>query len=82
MTMYKNNGDQVPDHIHQMAAEVKAGKMDRREFMALASVFGASTAMAYGDWTEISNSMRQQLEPLVWYTTDSPSSPICSKAGK
>ena len=32
----------------QMAEEAKAGKMDRREFLALASVFGASTAMAYG----------------------------------
>ena len=26
----------------------KAGEIDRREFLALASVFGASTAMAYG----------------------------------
>ena len=31
-----------------MAEEAKAGKMDRREFLAMASVFGASTAMAYG----------------------------------
>src|SRR5690606_6597499 len=31
-----------------MAREAKAGKIDRREFLALASVFGASTAMAYG----------------------------------
>lgn len=105
MTMYSNNGDVVPDHIRTMAGEVRAGKMDRREFLALASVFGASTAMAYGligmptsasaqetpkaggtlrvamsirapkqprlaDWTEISNSMRQQLEALVWYTPE------------
>src|SRR6188768_881752 len=48
MTFYKSNGDRVPDHIRQMAEETKAGKMDRREFLALASVFGASTAMAYG----------------------------------
>src|SRR6187200_2581441 len=48
MTFYKSNGDRVPDHIRQMAEETKTGKMDRREFLALASVFGASTAMAYG----------------------------------
>ena len=30
-----------------MAEATKAGKMDRREFLAMASVFGASTAMAY-----------------------------------
>ncbi len=48
MTFYKSNGDKVPDHILEMAEDTKAGKMDRREFLALASVFGASTAMAYG----------------------------------
>ena len=32
----------------KMAEEAKAGNVDRREFLALASVFGASTAMAYG----------------------------------
>ena len=31
-----------------MAESVKAGNVDRREFLAMASVFGASTAMAYG----------------------------------
>ncbi|TIX12813.1 MAG: diguanylate cyclase, partial [Mesorhizobium sp.] len=34
--------------ILAMAEEAKAGKVDRREFLALASVFGATTAMAYG----------------------------------
>ena len=48
MTFYKSNGDRVPDHILELAEETKAGKMDRREFLALASAFGASTAMAYG----------------------------------
>lgn len=48
MTNYKSNGDFVPDHILAMAEEAKAGRVDRREFLALASVFGASTAMAYG----------------------------------
>lgn len=48
MTFYKSNGDRVPDHVHEMAKRVGAGEMDRREFLATASVFGASTAMAYG----------------------------------
>ncbi|RWE77384.1 ABC transporter substrate-binding protein [Mesorhizobium sp.] len=48
MAIYKSNGDQVPDHIRKMAEEAKTGGVDRREFLALASVFGASTAMAYG----------------------------------
>ena len=47
MKFYKSNGNRVPDHIKKMAEDTKAGKMDRREFLALASVFGASTAMAY-----------------------------------
>ena len=48
MSSYVSNGDCVPDHIIEMAEAAKAGRMDRREFLALASVFGASTAMAYG----------------------------------
>jgi peptide/nickel transport system substrate-binding protein len=31
-----------------MAEATKAGEMDRREFLAMASIFGASAAMAYG----------------------------------
>jgi peptide/nickel transport system substrate-binding protein len=48
MGFFKSNGDKVPDHILKMAEGVKAGHYDRREFLAMASVFGASTAMAYG----------------------------------
>ncbi len=48
MTIYKSNGDRVPAHIEKMAESVKAGTVDRREFLAMASVFGASAAMAYG----------------------------------
>ena len=48
MKFFRSNGNRVPSHIEAMAEEVKAGKVDRREFLALASVFGASTAMAYG----------------------------------
>ena len=48
MTFYKSNGDRVPAHIQKMAEDAKAGRIDRREFLALASTFGATTAMAYG----------------------------------
>ena len=34
--------------VADMAEDVKAGKMDRREFIATASVFGASAATSYG----------------------------------
>ncbi|HEV7251890.1 MAG TPA: ABC transporter substrate-binding protein [Mesorhizobium sp.] len=48
MIIFKSNGDLVPDHIVKMAEEARTGKVDRREFLAMASVFGASTTMAYG----------------------------------
>ncbi len=48
MTLFRSNGDRVPDTIGAMAQEARAGRMDRREFLALASAFGASTALAYG----------------------------------
>src|ERR1044071_6328107 len=48
MQFYKSNGDRVPEHIRKLADETRAGQYDRREFLALASAFGATTAMAYG----------------------------------
>jgi peptide/nickel transport system substrate-binding protein len=48
MTLFRSNGDRLPDAIQAMAQETRAGRMDRREFLALASAFGASTAFAYG----------------------------------
>ncbi|RWD13220.1 MAG: ABC transporter substrate-binding protein [Mesorhizobium sp.] len=48
MTLFRSNGDRVPGAIEAMADETRAGRMDRREFLALASAFGASTALAYG----------------------------------
>ncbi|BAB53872.1 ABC transporter substrate-binding protein [Mesorhizobium japonicum] len=48
MTLFRSNGDRVPSAIEAMAQEARAGRMDRREFLALASAFGASTALAYG----------------------------------
>jgi len=34
--------------VRKLAEDTRAGKMDRREFIALASTFGASSAAAYG----------------------------------
>lgn len=48
MTFFKSNGSQVPAFVEDMAAEVRAGRMERREFLAIASTFGASAAVAYG----------------------------------
>ncbi|RUX33257.1 ABC transporter substrate-binding protein [Mesorhizobium sp. M2A.F.Ca.ET.042.01.1.1] len=48
MTLFRSNGDRVPAAIEAMAGEARAGRVDRREFLALASAFGASTAFAYG----------------------------------
>jgi peptide/nickel transport system substrate-binding protein len=48
MSMFKSNGDRVPAVIKSLAKSARAGKSSRREFLAMASVMGASTAMAYG----------------------------------
>src|SRR5215813_7139332 len=48
MRIFKSNGDRVPAVIQSLAEGAKAGKMDRREFLAMASIMGASTALAYG----------------------------------
>ncbi|TAN19922.1 MAG: ABC transporter substrate-binding protein [Rhizobiaceae bacterium] len=45
MMFYRSNSDTVPEHIREQAREKG---VDRREFLAMASIFGASTAMAYG----------------------------------
>ncbi|RJG40672.1 ABC transporter substrate-binding protein [Mesorhizobium sp. DCY119] len=47
MRFFRSNGTKVPGTIKKMAAEAREGRMDRREFLALASTFGASTAVAY-----------------------------------
>jgi peptide/nickel transport system substrate-binding protein len=47
MRFFRSNGDRVPEAIEKLAAEAKSGRVDRREFLALASAMGASTAMAY-----------------------------------
>ncbi len=63
MKFFKNNGNKVPAHIHEAAEQVKAGKLDRREFLALASVFGASSAMAYGMIGAPTPALAQDAEP-------------------
>jgi len=44
------NTKKLPQHIHESAKQARKADCDvsRREFIALASVFGASAAMAYG----------------------------------
>jgi len=48
MKFFKSNGKPMPELITGMAQDAKAGRMDRREFLAMASIFGASAATAYG----------------------------------
>lgn len=48
MPMFKSNFDKVPEHIYASAASCLNGRLDRREFLALASAFGASAPLAYG----------------------------------
>ena len=47
MTIFRSNGDAVPAVIDGYAKEVLGGRLDRREFLAMASAMGASTAVAY-----------------------------------
>ncbi|RWE26378.1 MAG: ABC transporter substrate-binding protein [Mesorhizobium sp.] len=42
-----NRGCAMPKIFDSLVEETRKGRMDRREFLALASIFGASTAMAY-----------------------------------
>jgi peptide/nickel transport system substrate-binding protein len=47
VTIFSSNGDRVPPAIESQAAEVKSGRMERREFLAMASAMGACAALAY-----------------------------------
>jgi peptide/nickel transport system substrate-binding protein len=47
MAFFNRNGERMPEHIEKLAEDTRAGKMDRREFLALATTFGATTAAAY-----------------------------------
>ena len=48
MRFFRSNGNRVPESVEKMAEDVRAGQLDRREFLAIASAMGASTALAYG----------------------------------
>jgi len=49
MKFFKRTGAPLPDHILKSAKSVREGsEVDRREFLALASAFGATAATAYG----------------------------------
>lgn len=47
MRYFRSNGDRVPETISRMAEDARNGRIDRREFLAMASAMGASTALAY-----------------------------------
>lgn len=47
MGYFTRHGKPMPKLFDILADDAKQGGMDRREFLALASIFGASTAMAY-----------------------------------
>tara|TARA_Y100001933_G_scaffold229616_1_gene246050 strand:+ start:856 stop:2514 length:1659 start_codon:yes stop_codon:yes gene_type:complete len=47
-TEMTRNNETVRPVVARLAEDTRAGKLDRREFIALASTFGASSAVAYG----------------------------------
>jgi peptide/nickel transport system substrate-binding protein len=47
MKFFSSNGNRVPETVECMAKEARDGRIDRREFLAVASALGASTALAY-----------------------------------
>jgi peptide/nickel transport system substrate-binding protein len=48
MKFFKKNGKPMPEVFEDLAKETKAGRFNRREFLAMASVFGATATTAYG----------------------------------
>ncbi|WP_054310231.1 ABC transporter substrate-binding protein [Mesorhizobium sp. 1M-11] len=47
MTFLRRNGSPVPASVERLAQATREGRYDRREFLAIASATGASTAVAY-----------------------------------
>ena len=47
MAFFRNDENRIPNSIEMMAADARKGRIDRREFLAVASAMGASTALAY-----------------------------------
>ena len=64
MKFKKKNGQNLPSHIAEMAESVRKNGdgMSRREFLAIASIFGASTTTAY--------SMLGMIAPSVAHAND------------
>ena len=48
MAFFRRNGKPMPAAFDSLAADARAGRMDRREFLAMASAFGATAVTAYG----------------------------------
>jgi peptide/nickel transport system substrate-binding protein len=48
MTFLKRNGEQMPKAMVDLAEDTRVGRFSRREFLALASIYGATAATAYG----------------------------------
>lgn len=48
MKFFKKSGAEMPEAVEGYAKEARLGRFDRREFLAIASVFGASAVTAYG----------------------------------
>jgi peptide/nickel transport system substrate-binding protein len=48
MTFFTSTGKPLPDHIVDSAASAGDSEVNRREFLAMASAFGATAATAYG----------------------------------
>lgn len=47
MTFLRRNGSPLPASVERLAQATRKGRYDRREFLAIASAIGASTAVAY-----------------------------------
>ncbi|TIR60083.1 MAG: diguanylate cyclase, partial [Mesorhizobium sp.] len=47
MKYFSRHGEPMPRALEGLAAEARREKIDRREFLALATILGASTAVAY-----------------------------------
>ena len=48
MTFFTSTGKPLPQHIVDSAASAGESEVSRREFLAMASAFGATAATAYG----------------------------------
>ncbi|MEO5324524.1 ABC transporter substrate-binding protein [Mesorhizobium sp. CC13] len=47
MTFFRRNGSPIPASVERLGEAARKGRYDRREFLAIATAIGASTAVAY-----------------------------------